>query len=332
MGKKDISEKRLEKFNDVFADIYNNLVFHGKQLLNSEDLTDLPTESFSRRNDGSIRQGNRDICKADSQSQRYRLILGLENQEQCDRTMPVRTMGYDYASYEEQIKQLQNDNQVNKSPAYARGIHDNQQLTPVLTTVLFFGKHWNGPKSLHELLYFPTEQRELFQQLVPDYRFQLICVRELPRTVIDRLTSDFRLIAEFLASAENPVMRKRLRYNTSHMIQHPEEFIDLLNAITKDSRYLTIKEQITTQRKDITMCAILDEWENYGRKRGIAQGRRQGRRQGKKQGRKIGEQHMLERASRMVQGGDSDLIPKLRQDPALLQEMYRKYSLEYTKV
>ena len=43
------------------------------------------------------------------------------------------------------------------------------------------------------------------------------------------------------------------------------------------SQYLTIKEQITTQRKDITMCAILDEWENYGRKRGIAQGRRQGK-------------------------------------------------------
>lgn len=172
-------------------------------------------------------------------------------------------MGYDYASYEEQIKQLQDHNLITGKSAYARGLQDYQQLTPVLTTVLYFGSQWD-------------------------------------------------------------VLRRKLRYDTSYTIRHPEEFIDLLCTITKDSRYLTIKEQITTQRKDITMCAILDEWENYGRKRGIAQGRRQGK--------KIGEQHMLELASRMVQGGDSDLIPKLRQNPALLQEMYRKYSLEYTKV
>ena len=40
--KKDIVEKRLEDHNDVFADIFNNLLFDGKGILRAEDLISLP--------------------------------------------------------------------------------------------------------------------------------------------------------------------------------------------------------------------------------------------------------------------------------------------------
>lgn len=76
---KDITEKRLEDCNDVFADIYNGLVFEGKKVLDPELLVPLPTESFTRKSNGSIRQGNRDICKADQRMGRYRLICCMEN-------------------------------------------------------------------------------------------------------------------------------------------------------------------------------------------------------------------------------------------------------------
>lgn len=103
---KDITEKRLEECNDVFADINNGLVFEGKHILNPDQLVPLPTEAFTRNDDGSIRQGNRDICKADQKNGRYRLICCAENQTGVDNTMPQRLMGYDYASYEEQIKAI----------------------------------------------------------------------------------------------------------------------------------------------------------------------------------------------------------------------------------
>jgi len=38
MGSKDITEKNLEAFNDVFADIINVLLFKGKHLMNEKDL------------------------------------------------------------------------------------------------------------------------------------------------------------------------------------------------------------------------------------------------------------------------------------------------------
>lgn len=93
---KDITKKRLEEYNDVFTDIFNNVVFEGNKVLEEDKLTSMPTESFIRKVGGKLRQGNRDVRKADTRHQHYRLICGLENQEGCDNTMPERTMGYDY--------------------------------------------------------------------------------------------------------------------------------------------------------------------------------------------------------------------------------------------
>lgn len=101
---KDVTEKRLEEFDDVFVDIFNNLLFAGEEILHEEDLISLPTESYVRKSDGKIHQNNRDVRKADKQNNVYRLVCGLENQTGQDNTMPERVMGYDYAAYEAQIR------------------------------------------------------------------------------------------------------------------------------------------------------------------------------------------------------------------------------------
>ena len=40
MGEKDIVEKTLEAYNEVFADIVNVLLFKGEQIIHPEDLVD----------------------------------------------------------------------------------------------------------------------------------------------------------------------------------------------------------------------------------------------------------------------------------------------------
>ena len=40
MAEKDITEKVLEAYNDVFADIVNVLLFNGKEILKAEELVD----------------------------------------------------------------------------------------------------------------------------------------------------------------------------------------------------------------------------------------------------------------------------------------------------
>ena len=78
--KKDIAHKLLEEYPDVFADIINVTLFGGREILSPENLTQIPTESFTRNVDGSLRQGNRDVLMADIHGGRYRLIYGEENQ------------------------------------------------------------------------------------------------------------------------------------------------------------------------------------------------------------------------------------------------------------
>lgn len=49
---RDIAEKQLEEYSDVFADIVNALVFEGKMICQAENLVTLPTESYHRSESG----------------------------------------------------------------------------------------------------------------------------------------------------------------------------------------------------------------------------------------------------------------------------------------
>lgn len=314
MGEKDLLEKHLVRKNEVFADIMNNITFRGRQILDSSTLQNLPTESDTKRMNGRWRQGCRDICKADSKNQQYRLICGIENQQDTDNTMPVRSMGYDYASYEEQIRQLQAQNRADHNPAYTAELHDYQKLAPVVTSVLSFGKGWSGPRSLHEMLDFPEEHKDLLKELVPDYYLNLIQLDELPEEVIERLTSDFRFVAEYCAGRKKPEKLRALFTDDHRAIQYPEELLELLGEISGDSRYRELANHILDEKGDeITMCIIAEELERKGIERGLAQGMVQGR------------SETLELVRRMSANGDAGLIASLSENEELYQEMYRKY-------
>ncbi len=45
MGQKDISQKALESYNDVFADIMNGVIFKGKKVVQENDLRESSTMS-----------------------------------------------------------------------------------------------------------------------------------------------------------------------------------------------------------------------------------------------------------------------------------------------
>lgn len=104
--KKDIAQKRLEEYNDIFAEIFNEIVAGGQLIVDEHRLTALPTEAVVPGGDGQLHEGRRDVCKADQEGNCYRLILALENQAGCDNTMPQRQMGYDFAAYEDQIRRI----------------------------------------------------------------------------------------------------------------------------------------------------------------------------------------------------------------------------------
>lgn len=88
-----------------------------------------------RNHDGKSRQRNRDILKADGEHGVYRLICGLENQTGVENTMPERVMGYEYASYERQIRGIVERNRREGRPAYTKRIH-GEQVRPYVADYL----------------------------------------------------------------------------------------------------------------------------------------------------------------------------------------------------
>ena len=86
MGEKDITEKILLTYNDVFADIVNVLLFDGDQLVRPEDLEDQsPYNAYKA--DGKIRDIDRDVAKRWIRNRIRMACFGFENQSGIDRDL-----------------------------------------------------------------------------------------------------------------------------------------------------------------------------------------------------------------------------------------------------
>ena len=104
MAQKDITEKALEGHNDVFADIVNNLLFDGNAVVKESALQNARAHEPYRSADKTVRDQERDTCKLWTNNVEMRLAyLGIENETEAEDDMPFRVIGYDGASYRDQI-------------------------------------------------------------------------------------------------------------------------------------------------------------------------------------------------------------------------------------
>ena len=245
---KDITQKALEMYNDVFADIINVLLFNGENVVTEDSLTDVVQESILKI-DGGIRAQYRDIAKYWYKSKIKLSMFGLENQTKPEKRMPLRVFGYDGTEY---VKQAKKEN-------------SKEVIYPVITLVLYFGynSRWNQPKSLFELL----EIDERIKPYVNDFKMNLFEIAYLDREKIDMFKSDFWILADYLYQ-----MRVNKDYVASDtVIEHVDELLMLMSAMTKDYRFEeTINE--VKGKEHVTMCEVLDRVEARGREEGIKEG------------------------------------------------------------
>ena len=62
MPEKDITERHLESYNEVFADIVNVLLFNGQRRVLPDDLRDTQARTQYKA-DGKLREQERDVSK-----------------------------------------------------------------------------------------------------------------------------------------------------------------------------------------------------------------------------------------------------------------------------
>lgn len=267
MGKKDLSEKLLEDYSDVFADIMNVLAFQGERLLKPENIIDGPTVSRYKDADAETRENIRDVVKYDRGNVTFALF-GLENQSVIDKHMVFRVMGYDYASYLKQINE--------KSPV----IH------PVITLVLYFGfKRWDGPRDVLSAVDKNIPYAKYLSKNLLNPKVNIVEVAFLPKEIREQFTSDFRIVADYFCAVREG-REKEVRYNKQE-IKHVSEILEFFSVFAKDKRFENCKPVLTEQAKKgaVTMCTVMDYAEKQGIEKGRAEGEAKGRAEGEAKGR-----------------------------------------------
>lgn len=254
MGAKDITEKILADFNDVFADIINGVLFDGKQVVSERALENVKDRSQYKFNN-IIHEQERDLAKRWIPYKICFALYGLEHETGAEPYMPMRIIGYDGAAYRGQLTKRERDR-----PNF-----------PVITIVLYFGtKHWDQPRTLYECMNI----QENLKPFVSDYKINVVEVAFLDDK-LDNFHSDFRIIAEYFVNK-----RRNIEYTPSAQeIQHVDEFLKLLQALTGDDRYFDVLNllQKEAKKEGVNMCEILDKVEN----RGIAIGEKRGEKLGR---------------------------------------------------
>ena len=263
MGQKDITEKLLEDYNDVFADIINGLIFNGEQRILPESLENTQVHSQYKAEDGKVHELERDVAKYWKDKKVELAICGIENQSSVEKNMPFRIIGYDGASYRSQL------------------LEKRKEILPVMTIVLYFGtnRHWYGKKNIKGLMKIPEELNDY----INDYEMKVFEIAWLTEAEIDRFHSDFKIVANFFVQK-----RKNKNYipDDPTEIRHVDEVLKLLQVMTGDERY----QMIFNRKKGVhSMCDVAERLEKMGIEKGLKQGIGEGIKQGIEQGIELGK-------------------------------------------
>ena len=215
MGQKDLSEKILVAYDDVFADIVNVLMFNVQEKIRPEELEDRGAKAFYKEN-GMLHEMERDVVKRWRKGEVRFACIGIENQTTADPDMTLRVIGYDGAAYRAQLSEEKK----------------RQERYPVVTIVLYFGydKKWDKPLHLLEKLTVP----EGFDPYVNDYKVNLFQVAWMTDEQVEMFQSDFKVVADYFVQK-----RKNNDYMpTKAEIKHVEAVLQLLSIMEHDYRFM----------------------------------------------------------------------------------------------
>ena len=270
MGAKDITEKALESYNDVFADIINVLLFNGEQIVKENELEDAVVRYHYKADEGKIHEMERDTAKYWKDSNIRIACFGYENQTLPDIDAPLRGAGYDGSEYRRQM--LADYEEVTGTDGAKKIIKKRKPRYPVITLFLYFGykKHWDKPLTLHGCLDIP----EGLKPYVNDYKINLFEIAYLTEEQVSLFKSDFRIVADYFVQ-----MRKNNCYVAKpETIRHVHGLLELMAVMTNDQRFMEACNSIG--KEDANMCEVLDQIEKRGIEKGIEQGIKQGIEQG----------------------------------------------------
>ena len=272
MSAKDSMAKEYFADNARFADLCNNVLYGGKEVILPENLKErdttevLTTLGLDKKT--IAMQKLRDIFKNASikyTGKSYVVLIGVENQSDIHYAIPVKNMFYDVMAYGNQVKETAKKHRKEKDTATAdeflSGFTKEDKLIPVITVYLGT-KEWDGPRKLSDM--FGDVDEELLP-FIPDYRINLLAPREIKDFTGFR--TSIRQLFEVLQNAYDKEKMQEVLQNDEKFSKVDRETVEAINLFAGTDIDIDEKEEV------IDMCKAWEEQKNEGRELGREEGR-----------------------------------------------------------
>jgi len=297
LGEKDILEKKLLMFNDVFATFVNGIMFDGEQVVKEDELLDIPSWSQYKGDDSRYRFQDRDVVKLWKKQGIVISLIGIENQDIPDEDMVFRILSYDGASYRTQLAEKASRKRRNFESAKNIEIEEKSDIFPVITFVIYYGEEeWKHKITLCERL----KLEGTITKYVSDYKVNLIDLKKMTEDDINKFKKDFRLLADYLANGSNHT-------SESTELNHPEEICELILKLTGE--IVTIPEESEEGGK--SMEKFFEPMFERAEARGVEKG----------------ENCLAKLISLLLSEGKNDAVKDALENEEKRHELYKEYGI-----
>ena len=257
MGKLDTVSKRYFGRHDTFADVFNYLLFDGKQVIKPNKLSELDSNQVAvlfKDKDIQEIQKQRDLLKlwsAMTDGRVIMILLGQEIQGTVHYAMPVKDGMYDFIAYDDQVSEIASRNraegvELRPGGEYLYGFRKEDKIKPVITATIYVGSEpWDGPMRLSDLF-----DDDVKQFLVNDYKLSLISATDMDDAEFAKFHTELGDVMKFVKHQKEDV--DKLIEQTNHRIYSLEAA-----AFVKEAANMDLDFEV--KNGGVDMCEALEK-------------------------------------------------------------------------
>ena len=269
MGKLDAVSKRYFGKQDAFADVFNYLLFDGKQVIKPNELSELDSNQVAvlfKDKDINEIQKQRDLLKlwsAMTDGDTIFVLFGVEIQGSVHYAMPIKTGLYDFITYDGQLSEIARRNraegvELRPGGEYLYGFRKEDKVKLVITATIYVGSEpWDGPMRLSDIV--SDKAKQLMTDL-DDYRIRLISAMDLPEGDFGKFATELGDVMKFVKHQKEDV--DKLIEQTNHRIYSPEAA-----AFVKEAANMELDFEV--KNGGVDMCEALEK--RYTKERNVAE-------------------------------------------------------------
>ena len=285
MGLPNVVVTRVMSRKEVFADYINGSVYGGKKVLKPDMLTQIsPYLGTLIEKDGSkkkVKEGMGDVWMR-AECGTYSVVFANELQNKVHYAMPVRNMLYEALGYASQVEEYEKKHrekqELKDSSSFLSGVTGEDLLTPIITTVMFWGDHWDGPTRLIDMMDLGDEEEaEILKEYLPDFRIRVVNVKEFENPdVFDSCLQHIFSLVKY--KKDKGKFFEYLQGHREEMKKMDKYELEALKMMIGGEKQLA-RIQLNKEEGGDDVCQAIEELIEDGRIEGRLKGRLEGRMQ-----------------------------------------------------